>query len=121
TANIGNARVAGLQVDLGITDVQYQTAITVTYVPYIVAELPSNLVLKKFGPRGMIPGMCLAWGIVTTLQSQVFNFGGLLAAAIQQMNGIGGLRGWQWIFLLEGLFTVCFGVFAFFILPDTPH
>lgn len=27
---------------------------------------------------------------------------------------------WQWIFLLEGLFTICFAVFAYFVLPDTP-
>ena len=36
------------------------------------------------------------------------------------MEGIGGLRGWQWIFCLEGLFTVVFGVFAFFVLPNNP-
>lgn len=48
-------------------------------------------------------------------------FSGLLAAAIQQMDGIGNLRGWQWIFCLEGLFTVCFGVFSFFVLPNTPE
>lgn len=53
--------------------------LTVTYVPYIVAELPSNLILKKVGPRLMIPGMCTCWGIVTTLQSQVHSFGGLVA------------------------------------------
>jgi MFS family permease len=52
--------------------------VTVTYIPYIVAELPSNLVLKKFGPRLMLPGMCFCWGVVTTLQSQVHNFGGLV-------------------------------------------
>jgi predicted MFS family arabinose efflux permease len=48
-------------------------------------------------------------------------FSGLLAAAIVQMDGVAGLTGWQWIFLLEGLFTVCFGAMAAFILPNTPH
>ncbi|GIK06146.1 hypothetical protein Aspvir_001789 [Aspergillus viridinutans] len=48
-------------------------------------------------------------------------FSGLLAAAIQQMSGIRGMKGWQWIFLLEGLFTVCFGVFSFFVLPNSPE
>lgn len=47
-------------------------------------------------------------------------FSGLLAAAIQQMDGIGSLRGWQWIFCLEGLFTFCFGIFSFFVLPNSP-
>lgn len=44
--NVGNARVAGLQTDLGMSNKQYCIALTVTYVPYIVSELPSNLVLK---------------------------------------------------------------------------
>lgn len=48
-------------------------------------------------------------------------FSGLLAAAIQQMDGMRGLRGWQWIFILEGLFTVCFGLLSFFILPNGPE
>ena len=37
------------------------------------------------------------------------------------MDGIAGLKGWSWIFLLEGLFTVIFAVAAHFILPNTPH
>jgi len=44
--NLGNARVAGLQKDLKMTNKQYSIALTVTYVPYIAAELPSNLLLK---------------------------------------------------------------------------
>jgi hypothetical protein len=43
---LANARVAGLQKYLGMTNKQYSIALTVTYVPYIVAELPSNLLLK---------------------------------------------------------------------------
>lgn len=45
-SNIGNARIAGLQKDLKMTNKQYSIALTVTYVPYIIAELPSNLLLK---------------------------------------------------------------------------
>lgn len=48
-------------------------------------------------------------------------FSGLLAAAIVQMDGIGGLTGWRWIFILEGLFTVCFGIMTAFLLPNTPQ
>ena len=45
-SNISNARIAGLQKDLKMTNKEYSIALTVTYVPYIVAELPSNLLLK---------------------------------------------------------------------------
>lgn len=30
-------------------------------------------------------------------------FGGALAYGISKMDGIGGLEGWRWIFLLEGV------------------
>lgn len=45
-SNIGNARIAGLQTDLKISNFQYSVALTVTYVMYIAVELPSNLILK---------------------------------------------------------------------------
>lgn len=47
-------------------------------------------------------------------------FSGLLAAAITQMQGIGGLSGWRWIFLLEGLATVFLGLLCFMALIDSP-
>ena len=46
-SNIGNAKAAGLQKDLGLTSHQYSVCLTVTYVPYIVAELPLTLLMKK--------------------------------------------------------------------------
>lgn len=83
--NFGNARVAGLQKDLKMTNKQYSIALTLTYVPYIAAELPSNLLLKvrnnivhrffspdlehqTVGPNLMLPTMLTLWGVVTTLQ-----------------------------------------------------
>jgi MFS family permease len=47
-------------------------------------------------------------------------FSGILAYGIINMNGIGNRPGWAWIFILEGLFTVLFGVASFFLLPRTP-
>lgn len=48
------------------------------------------------------------------------SFGGLLAAAIAQMDGIGGKPGWAWIFILEGLFTLLVGVASYWIVQDFP-
>lgn len=36
------------------------------------------------------------------------------------MNGVGGLHGWSWIFILEGLFTVLFGLSSYVLLPRSP-
>ncbi|QRV94743.1 major facilitator superfamily transporter [Ceratobasidium sp. AG-Ba] len=47
-------------------------------------------------------------------------FGGLLARGITEMKGVGGLKGWSWIFILEGLVTVVIAVVAFFFIPDDP-
>lgn len=48
------------------------------------------------------------------------SFGGLLAAAIAKMDGIGGKRGWAWIFILEGLATVIVGVISYWMVHDFP-
>jgi sugar phosphate permease len=48
-------------------------------------------------------------------------FGGLLAFAIEKMDGLGGLHGWAWIFLLEGLATVVVALSAFWLMPDYPE
>jgi D-galactonate transporter len=39
---------------------------------------------------------------------------------LQNMNGVHGLRGWQWMFLLEGLPSVCLGIVAYLWLDDQP-
>ncbi|KAK5624628.1 hypothetical protein RRF57_000344 [Xylaria bambusicola] len=48
-------------------------------------------------------------------------FSGLLAFAIAKLDGLGGLEGWRWIFILEGLTTVVVAVAAFFLLYDFPE
>ena len=47
-------------------------------------------------------------------------FGGLLASAIANMNGVGGYSNWRWIFILEGLVTIIIGIVAFFAVADFP-
>ncbi|KAF8493620.1 MFS general substrate transporter [Gautieria morchelliformis] len=47
-------------------------------------------------------------------------FAGLLAFAIGFMDGIRGLQGWSWIFILEGVATVVAGILAALVLVDFP-
>ncbi|KAI0676590.1 MFS general substrate transporter [Trametes maxima] len=170
-SNIGNARIAGLQKQLHMTDTQYSIALTATLIPYTLIDVPSNLLIKAVGPRWMVPTMVILWGLTCTLQGVVHNyaglivarlflglfeggllpaislylssfyprrhlqlriaimfsatslasaFSGLLAAAIINMDNVGGRPGWAWVFILEGLFTILFGVSAFWLLPNTP-
>ena len=48
-------------------------------------------------------------------------FSGLLAFGIAHMDGVGGLAGWRWIFILEGILTVLVAIAAYFTLFDFPE
>lgn len=48
-------------------------------------------------------------------------FSGLLAYAIESLNGHGGLEGWRWIFIIEGLMTVGLAGLIAILLPDVPQ
>ncbi|KAI0553780.1 major facilitator superfamily domain-containing protein [Xylaria curta] len=48
------------------------------------------------------------------------SFGGLLAAAIEKLDGKGHLAGWRWIFILEGLLTIVVAVASFWMVHDFP-
>lgn len=56
------------------------------------------------------------------IAQQVGNaFGGLFAAAILQLDGTHNIRGWQWLFIIEGSATVGIGVICACIMPEFPH
>ncbi|KAM0522407.1 hypothetical protein ACHAPE_001997 [Trichoderma viride] len=48
------------------------------------------------------------------------SFGGLLAAAIENLDGKRGIPGWAWIFIIEGAFTMLIGFISFFMVKDFP-
>jgi MFS transporter, ACS family, tartrate transporter len=47
--------------------------------------------------------------------------GSPLSGALLGMHGIGGLAGWQWLFLLEGLPAVLLGLVVLVFLPNNPN
>jgi len=47
--------------------------------------------------------------------------GSPISGALLAMNGIGGLGGWQWLFLLEGLPAVLLGLIVLMVLPENPQ
>ncbi|KAI0305353.1 MFS general substrate transporter [Multifurca ochricompacta] len=171
-SNIGNARVAGLTKSLHMTTNQFSTALTITYVPYILMELPMNLLMKRLGANVTLPIMVVLWGMVCACQGAVHSyhgllvcrfflgalegglfpgivlllstfykrhamqvrfammfsvtslagaFSGILAFGIQNLHGKRGIAGWQWIFILEGVFTVVFGLVTCFLVPASPR
>ena len=77
--NIGNARVAGLQTDLKMSDYQYSLALMVTSISYVAVEIPAGLILKRVGANILLPTMAALLGLITTLQGLVTSYQGLLA------------------------------------------
>jgi MFS family permease len=62
----------------------------------------------------------VAVGWIYTAPSIALIIGNPLGAGLMQLGGIGGLHGWQWMFLLEGLPTIVVGIILFFKLPNRP-
>ncbi|KAF2870908.1 major facilitator superfamily domain-containing protein [Massariosphaeria phaeospora] len=169
--NIGNARVANMEPNIGMVGRDYNNALTIFFVSYAGAEPLTNILLKYYSPRVFFTTTILLWGIIMTLMGCVQNqagllacrwflglaeaglfpgvnyylscwyrrselgfraalffsaaalagsFGGLLAAAITEMGGVGGYEGWRWIFILEGLMTVFVGCFCWWMVFDFP-
>lgn len=46
-------------------------------------------------------------------------FGGLLAYGILHMDGVSGMSGWRWLFIIEACMSVLVAVFVSFFLPDS--
>jgi ACS family tartrate transporter-like MFS transporter len=82
---------------------------------------------------GLVPGMLLYltyWfpknyraRYTAAFQSAIpfaFVIGGPISGLILDMDGIGGILGWQWLFLLEGLPAVLLAFVALKLLPDGP-
>ena len=98
-ANIGNAEVAGLSEDLKLKSTQFNVALAIFYIPYIIIDIPSNLVLKYLRAGYYLPGLLIGWGLVCTLTGLVKSYGGLIAARFFLGLCEGGLLGGMVIYL----------------------
>ncbi|EKM51388.1 uncharacterized protein PHACADRAFT_129318, partial [Phanerochaete carnosa HHB-10118-sp] len=79
-ANIGNARVLGLAAALNLSSNQYNLAVSIFFVGYVVFETPSNIIIKRTSPRWYIPVMTIIWGVICCLTSLVKSSAGLSTA-----------------------------------------
>ena len=61
----------------------------------------------------------IAWFMVAIPVSSVI--GGPMSGWLLGLDGLGGLAGWQWMFLLEGLPVVFVGVALLWVLADRPE
>ena len=144
-----NISVAALTMkpDLQFSDTIYGLGAGIFFLGYFLFEVPSNLILEKVGARVWIARILFTWGAVsaamlfvkTPLQFYSMRFllgvaeagfvavsalvgiiGGPLSGLLLGLDGQLGMKGWQWLFLLEGLPSCLLGIVALRFLTDRP-
>lgn len=99
------------------------------------AQFYAARILLGAAEAGFFPGIVLylTYWFPHQLRGRVMSFfvlaiavsgmtGGPLSGWIlQHMAGVEGLKGWQWLFLIEGLLPIAMGICANFILDDRPR
>ncbi len=80
---------------------------------------PGVVLYLTFWLPASVRGSLMALFIVAIPLSTVA--GAPLSVAILGMNGMAGLHGWQWLFILEGSLAVIFGFIVPFVLANGPR
>ncbi|KAF7553070.1 hypothetical protein G7Z17_g3910 [Cylindrodendrum hubeiense] len=79
--NLGNAKVAGMEEDLGLGKYGFNIGACLYYAIYLFADIPASLSVKKFGFI-ILPMSCIAFGLVTLCTAFIKNEAGFYAVRI---------------------------------------
>lgn len=170
--NVGFAALT-MNADLGLGPEAFGFTAGIFFLGYCLFEVPSNVLLEKFGARLWIARIMITWGLISASMAFVTTVTGLsivrfllgvaeagffpgiifylthwvpaaerariitlVMAAVPVSNLIGaplsgwildtfanagGLKGWQWLFLIEAAPSVLLGIAALWVLPDRPR
>jgi len=78
--NIAAAKLAGILTDLHLKGSEFNTAVSILFVGYLLMQVPSNLFLNKIGkPAIYLPTCMIIWGMISAATAACQNFGGLIA------------------------------------------
>ena len=77
--NVANARSFSLTSDLHLEGTEYNTILTIFFVPYVFFEIPSNLLLKRLSPRVWLSVCGVMFGMISVFQGLTQNYSGILA------------------------------------------
>lgn len=156
--------------DLGFSPEIFGFASGIFFWGYFFFEVPSNLMLQRFGARLWMCRICVTWGVLSMMTAFVTEpvsfcvlrfllgaaeaglfpgmvlymtywfpaatrarfialflagvplavvIGGPVSGALLGLEGL-GLRGWQWMLILEGIPSLVIGVATLWMLPDGP-
>ena len=157
--------------DLGLSASAYGLGAGIFFLAYAVLEVPSNLLLARFGARRWIARIMVSWGIMSGAMAFVGNetwfyvvrfllgaaeagffpgmifyltlwfpaayrarvigyfmaaiplstvIGAPVSSALLGLEGVLGMHGWQWLFILEAVPALLLSVAVLFYLTDKP-
>jgi len=168
-----NLSFAALQMnkDLGLTETAYGLGAGLFFVTYCLCEIPSNLLLHRFGAGRWIARIMLTWGVLAVATAFIRGplsfyvmrlllgaaeagfypgvlyfftlwfpaayrgriiglflasipitgvIGAPLSGWLLTLDGLNGLRGWQWLYIVEGLPAVLLAPLVVLLIQDTP-
>lgn len=81
-SNAGNAKIFGFLEAINMTGHQYNIALMVFFFPYGVCQPFSNVAIKKFGPRLVLPTMITLWGVVAMCTTWVRSYHDYIAIRV---------------------------------------
>ena len=58
---IGNAKIAGMTDELNMSGTDYSIVLFIFFIPYILLDVPANMLMKKSRPSQWLCGLMLAW------------------------------------------------------------
>ncbi|MBV8664539.1 MAG: MFS transporter [Hyphomicrobiales bacterium] len=177
--NVGFAKLT-MDADIGLSDTMFGFGAGVFFLAYFVFEVPSNLLLDKFGARVWIARIMFSWGLISgamafvpdisrftglsgehtfyalrillgfaeagflpgiiyfltlwfpaTYRARIVGYfmsavplssalGSPVSAWLLGFDGLGGLKGWQWLFVAEAAPSLILAVVTYFYLTDRP-
>ncbi|KAJ8591075.1 MFS general substrate transporter [Rhizopogon salebrosus TDB-379] len=80
---VTSARLKGLEADLGLTDIQYDTVVAILYASYCPAQIPSNMLLNYVTRPSLYIGTCVVlWGLTSALTGVTHSFAGIITCRV---------------------------------------
>ncbi|MFJ8807817.1 MFS transporter [Streptomyces sp. NPDC102490] len=158
-----------LRADVGLSAAAFGLGAGIFFIAYALFEVPSNVLMERFGPKVWLTRIMISWGVVATAMAfvdsvemfyalrfllgvaeagffpaviyyfsrwlpdshrgratSIFLMGsgtatvivGPVSGALMEMHGIWGHAGWQWMFFIEGVFSVVLGFVVYRFLDS---